>query len=69
MTVRTGERADVVAELERIAGLMRADLGDATTGEPGNCHPIGRVDAPRPMTVFDPANPYYLAEYDLDQRG
>ena len=26
--------------------------------------PIGRVDDPKPLTVYDPDHPYMVAEYD-----
>lgn len=64
------DHPDVVAELLAHAEAARADLGDALTGAPGaDRRPVGRVDDPRPLTVFDEAHPYYAAEYDLPDRG
>ncbi len=43
---------------------------DALTGRVGSeCRPAGRVDDPVPLTRYDPNHPYYLAEYDLTDRG
>lgn len=61
---------EVVASLERIAETARAVLGDARLGRVGSeVRPIGRVADPRPLTVFDADHPYYLAEYDLSEKG
>lgn len=58
--------ADLLAHVER----ARASLGDALTDRVGaEVRPVGRVDNPRPLTIYDPAHPYYLAEYDLPDRG
>jgi arylsulfatase A-like enzyme len=72
-----GERHDVRAEhpetvtrLEQFAERFRADLGDARLGRTGSgVRPVGRVDDPGPLTTFDPEHPYYVAEYDLGDRG
>lgn len=64
------EHPDVVARLEALADGFRADLGDTLTGVVGSgTRPVGRVDDPRPLTTFDPEHPYYVAEYDLADRG
>ncbi len=31
--------------------------------------PIGRALTPQPLVTFDPGHPYYMAEYDLSDRG
>ncbi|HEX2577311.1 MAG TPA: sulfatase [Aquihabitans sp.] len=72
-----GERVDVVAdhpevvaELEAHAERARASLGDALQDRPGDDRrPAGRVDQPVTLTTYDPDHPYYLAEYDLTDRG
>jgi arylsulfatase A-like enzyme len=59
------DHSDIVADLEAKAEECRADIGDAVTGEEGaNCRPPGLVDDPKPMTEFDPDNPYMVAMYD-----
>ena len=60
----------VIAELDRLAEWARTSLGDASTGRVGNdVRPIGRVEHARPLTTFAPDHPYYMAEYDLPDRG
>ncbi len=61
---------DVVAELLRHIDRARDDLGDGASGVEGKgCRPVGRVSDPVPLTTFDPDHPYYMAEYDLADRG
>ncbi len=63
------------AEPARVAAIMdlvkeaRTDLGDSATGDEGDVRPIGRVPEGRTLTNWDPEHPYYLAEYDLADRG
>ena len=58
------------AALEAIAEAARRSLGDARLGIAGaDVRPIGRVADPVPLTTYDPAHPYYAAEYDLPDRG
>ncbi|SCH52763.1 Arylsulfatase [uncultured Ruminococcus sp.] len=67
-----GETTDIAhqypekaAELEQIAQLCREDIGDSATGTIGkNCRPKGFVKDFKPMTCFDPENPYMIALYD-----
>jgi hypothetical protein len=64
------DHPSVVAALEAHAAAARADLGDALTGAPGTGRrPVGEVDDPVTLTTFDPDHPYYIAEYDLPDRG
>ena len=66
------DHPEVVAELDAHAERFRDSLGDARLGRTGrDVRPIGRVDGVRfrPLTTFDPDHPYYLAEYDLTDRG
>ena len=61
---------EVVARLEALADEMRAALGDERLGIEGNeVRPIGRVDDPAELTSYDPDHPYFMAEYDLADRG
>lgn len=61
---------EVVEELNRKADLARMSLGDARLHCEGNdLRPIGRVENAAPLTKYDPKHPYYMAEYDLSDRG
>lgn len=61
---------EVAAALDGVAEAARADLGDARTGRVGaDVRPAGRVAEGRTLTTFDPTHPYYVAEYDLPDRG
>ena len=64
------DHPDVEAALLAQVEWARASLGDALADRVGDdVRPIGRVDDPVPLTTYDPAHPYYLAEYDLPDRG
>ncbi len=64
------DHPDIVARLDELADTARATLGDARLGRHGSeVRPIGQVDDPAPLTVFDPDHPYVVAEYDLPDRG
>ena len=65
------ERPDEVARLDaRRRRRPARSLGDARLGLAGaDVRPIGRVADPVPLTTYDPAHPYYEAEYDLPARG
>lgn len=64
------EHAAVVAELTALVDAARADLGDERLGIEGSgARPLGTVDDPVPLTEFDPDHPYFMAEYDLADRG
>jgi arylsulfatase A len=64
------EHPEVEADLLIHAERARDSLGDALTGRAGaDVRPIGRVDHPVPLTAYDADHPYYLAEYDLADRG
>lgn len=61
---------DVVADLTRRIESARRALGDERLGIQGaEVRPIGKVDSPAPLTRFDPDHPYFMAEYDLADRG
>ena len=64
------DHPDVVADLQARIAAGRADLGDERAGIVGTgVRPIGKVDDPVPLTDFDPDHPYFMAEYDLADRG
>ncbi len=63
------DEPETVAALTKRVEEMRKDLGDAATGDPGRVRPAGRVAQGRTLTEFDPNHPYYMAEYDLIDRG
>lgn len=64
------DEPDVIAELDRHAEWARDSMGDASTGRVGSdVRSAGRVDSPTRLTHFDPDHPYYMAEYDLPDRG
>ncbi|WP_040494515.1 sulfatase family protein [Ilumatobacter nonamiensis] len=64
------DHPDVVARLDAVAETARATMGDARLGREGSdVRPIGRVDDAAPLTTYDPAHPYVVAEYDLPDRG
>jgi len=66
----TADQPDVVAALDARAEAARTSLGDARLSRAGaNIRPAGRVAHPQPLTSYDPEHPYYLAEYDLTDRG
>jgi arylsulfatase A len=55
----------IVSELTKMIQTARRDLGDSSMGIEGSgVRPIGRVDHPRPLTVYHPDHPYIVAEYD-----
>ena len=65
-----GENSDVVTRLSAFADGVRHDLGDRRLDITGaGVRPIGRVENPVTLTVFDPDHPYVVAEYDLPERG
>ena len=64
------EHPDVVADLLAIVEASRLELGDDATDTVGSdVRPVGRVDDPVTLTMFDEDAPYYMAEYDLPERG
>jgi arylsulfatase A-like enzyme len=69
-TDRAADQPAEVARLGAIADDARRSLGDARLGIVGDdVRAIGRVTDPRPLTSFDPAHPYFEAEYDVADRG
>lgn len=65
-----GAHPEIVAELGARMQAFREDVGDEATGTRGaRCRPIGRVEDPRPLTVYAPDAPYIVPEYDLTDVG
>ncbi len=65
-----GDHPEVVNRLERLAETARTSLGDARLGVVGtDIRPIGSVTDPGPLTAYDPDHPYFMAEYDLADKG
>ena len=72
-----GETSDVAAEHPEVVARLRSliadaarDLGDGVSGVEGaGRRPHGEVDDPVPLATFEPEHPYYMAEYDLADRG
>ncbi len=61
---------EVVRQLELTLAATRKDLGDDLAGERGQGNRShGIVTNPKPLTHFDPEHPYYIAMYDLKDRG
>ena len=64
------DHPDVVGDLAARIEAMRLCLGDDRLGISGTeIRPIGKVEDPVPLTEFDPDHPYFMAEYDLADRG
>ncbi|MGB3409847.1 MAG: sulfatase [Microthrixaceae bacterium] len=64
------EHPEVAARLQAHADTIRASLGDSRTSTVGSdIRPVGHVDEPSTLTRYDPRHPYYIAEYDLADRG
>lgn len=64
------QHPDVVKRLRARAAAAVLDLGDARTNTPGNnVRRVGEVEEAAALTTFDPAHPYYMAEYDLADMG
>ena len=62
---RFAAEPEVVERLQACADRIRAELGDAALNIEGHARrPIGRVDNPAPLTVYDEDHPYVVACYD-----
>ena len=61
---------EVGEQLLAILQAARAELGDDATDTVGSdVRPVGRVAEPATLTTYDPNTPYFMAEYDLAERG
>lgn len=61
---------EIVQKLKLKAERIRNELGDAVVGIEGNeCRNAGKVSNPEPLCVYNEKYPYYMAEYDLEDRG
>jgi arylsulfatase A len=64
------QHPDVVAELMQHIEWGHRELGCQACGISGQCvRPSGYVEHPQMLTEYDPQHPYYMAEYDLADRG
>ena len=64
------EHPEVVAELLALISAARLEFGDDASEMAGSgVRPVGRVSDPVTLTTFDENAPYYMAEYDLPERG
>ncbi len=64
------EHREIVEKLKAMLDGCRQDIGDRATGASGsNRRPIGTVENPVTLTEYDPDYPYFIAEYDLPERG
>jgi arylsulfatase A-like enzyme len=64
------EHPEVAARMQALIEECRHDLGDEGTGQEGaGVRPPGKVNDPKPLLRFDPEHPYYIAYYDLTERG
>ena len=72
-----GERCNVIEKHPEVASRLnvlieeaRLDLGDDALNMTGaGVRPVGQVKNPEMLTAFDPNSVYYMAEYDLPERG
>ena len=64
------QHPDIVQNLLAKIDTCRQDIGDEAAGVAGqNIRPIGRVENPDTLTHYDPDHPYFIAMYDLKERG
>ena len=64
------DHPEVVEAMQTHIAWARTSLGDARLNLVGNdLRPVGRVENPKPLTTYDPEHPYFMAEYDLSDRG
>ncbi len=64
------EHPELVAELLALITAARLEFGDDASEMVGtDVRPVGRVSDPVTLTIFDKDAPYYMAEYDLSERG
>ena len=64
------EHPEVVAELLDVIAAARLEFGDDASEVKGSeVRPVGRVSDPVTLTIFDEDAAYYMAEYDLSERG
>jgi arylsulfatase A-like enzyme len=64
------QHLDIVQTLMAKIDTCRQDIGDEATGIQGkNIRPAGRVENPVTLTHYDPDHPYFIAMYDLKERG
>ena len=61
---------EIVTKLKKLMEDCAKDIGDESKGIVGkNVRSAGRVDDPKPLTVYDPEHPYIIAMYDKEDAG
>jgi arylsulfatase A len=61
---------EVVTRLNALTDVVRRSLGDARLGLVGSdVRVAGLVENPVALTSYNPDHPYFMAEYDLSDRG
>ncbi len=56
----------IVKDMKKLLSMARIDMGDDLEVMDGeNIRPCGRELDPKPLTNYDPDNPYIIAEYDM----
>ena len=64
------QNPNIVKDLMTKVDACRQDIGDEAAGIEGqNIRPVGHVDNPDTLTHYDPDHPYFIAMYDLKERG
>ena len=64
------QHPNIVKDLMAKIDACRQDIGDEAVGIEGqNIRPVGRVENPDTLTHYHPDHPYFIAMYDLPQRG
>jgi arylsulfatase A len=64
------QHPDIIQSLMTKIDTCRQDIGDEAVGIKGqNIRPVGRVENPDTLTHYDPDHPYFIAMYDLKERG
>jgi len=64
------DEPEIVARLHTMVDTARLDFGDDANDIVGSgSRPLGKTDNPVTLTDFDPDHPYFMAEYDLADRG
>jgi len=64
------EHPEIVVELLAVIAAARLEFGDDASHVAGSgVRPVGRVSDPVTLTIFEEDAAYYMAEYDLSERG
>jgi arylsulfatase A-like enzyme len=66
----SGEHPGIVEKLQALLDQCREELGDQCKGVAGkHVRPIGKVENPKPLAVYNENHPYIIAEYDRTDIG